>query len=415
MKIRVLLYNIEKPEEWMKSFLNNSPAFLPRPEFIFVEGDKIECDETYPYLIISEKPIKLQNCFSLWSPPDITKAIMKAIELSYSQPSEAVTRRTLLTGKKALSISKVPLIDETLCLSKFGCNRCELSCPQKAITMNNGIISINPNNCNLCGICTTACPKGAITLTYPTWKAIAFISDYLLHTKLDKVTIGCSDETDIVLPTLNVLGFEELLSLISTGVKVEFNCEREKDLANKLSEIVSKISSDIHEKALSQRIGVKRKDYVKIVNETKLEVNYGKNIFDLKINDNCTVCGACMYRCPERAIIVEYNQEGAFLYFNPQNCTGCEKCVKICAEKAIELTEVSETSKLFIDKELKAKDETVKCKRCGRPFDNKKHLLKVAQMLNIPEKESMYCPECRAQLNASKIVESFRNKKLIIK
>ncbi len=412
MKVRVLLYDIEKPEEWIESFIKSSPSFLPKPEFIVAKkGEKVECDETYPYLIVSKEPIRVNNCFYLWSEPDINKAIIKALELSYSRPLETVSRRTLLTGKKALAYSRVPIVDETLCLSKFGCTRCQDACPKKAISIVEGKVNIDNKACDLCGLCVSSCPKGAITLTLPTWSAIAFISNFIRQKRIEKISIGCDESSDIVVNSLNAIGFEELVVLVSTGAKVEFRCEKEKEMISKLNEIVSNLYNNVHDVLSTELIGVKRKDYVRTVNNIKLDVNFGRNVFDLKVNDNCTVCGACMYRCPEGAIRVEYNNDGAFLYFNPQNCVGCNRCVKICAEKAIELVEVKETSKLFIDKELKFKDEAVRCKRCGRVFDNKRHLLKVASLLNMNAEELMYCPECRAQLTANKILESFKNKK----
>jgi electron transfer flavoprotein alpha subunit len=51
-------------------------------------------------------------------------------------------------------------IDKSLCV---GCGNCESSCPNNAVSVNDGFAIVN-EFCVMCGLCKDACPVGAITL-----------------------------------------------------------------------------------------------------------------------------------------------------------------------------------------------------------------------------------------------------------
>lgn len=44
----------------------------------------------------------------------------------------------------------------------IGCKKCEKVCPSDAITVENGLASIDYNKCTSCGLCVKACPKNCI-------------------------------------------------------------------------------------------------------------------------------------------------------------------------------------------------------------------------------------------------------------
>lgn len=58
--------------------------------------------------------------------------------------------------------SKVPVIDRSICIS---CLSCWIDCPDSSIVVDpEGNISVKLTHCKGCGICSTVCPKDAITM-----------------------------------------------------------------------------------------------------------------------------------------------------------------------------------------------------------------------------------------------------------
>jgi ferredoxin len=53
----------------------------------------------------------------------------------------------------------------------------------------------------------------------------------------------------------------------------------------------------------------------------------------------CTGCGACVARCPTRAITLETERPGGFgakrAAVDPARCTGCGDCVPACPHAAL--------------------------------------------------------------------------------
>ncbi|BFH74638.1 hypothetical protein SJAV_25820 [Sulfurisphaera javensis] len=57
-----------------------------------------------------------------------------------------------------------------------------------------------------------------------------------------------------------------------------------------------------------------------------------------------------------------------------------------------------------------AEDEVVRCRRCGKPFDNKKKIMRVSSLLNIPTEELEYCNECKQTITAEKILKNWKER-----
>lgn len=52
---------------------------------------------------------------------------------------------------------------------------------------------------------------------------------------------------------------------------------------------------------------------------------------NMKINDNCVACGACVSACPSEAI-----HEGSVYRIDPEACVDCGACMSACPNSAIE-------------------------------------------------------------------------------
>ena len=52
------------------------------------------------------------------------------------------------------------------------CGMCVRQCPAKALSIQNGKVTYNPNACLYCGRCQQLCPRQAITIETPNLEAL---------------------------------------------------------------------------------------------------------------------------------------------------------------------------------------------------------------------------------------------------
>ena len=52
----------------------------------------------------------------------------------------------------------------------------------------------------------------------------------------------------------------------------------------------------------------------------------------VSVTADCTACGACLFTCPERALVAAPRRPDVVT----ERCTGCLACVEICPRDAIE-------------------------------------------------------------------------------
>ncbi len=89
----------------------------------------------------------------------------KAIEESISQARGAVSRASTILSQPFLNVGAViSVVDGDRCVA---CLTCVRSCPFRVPAINEkGVAFIEPAACQGCGICTSACPRKAITLRH---------------------------------------------------------------------------------------------------------------------------------------------------------------------------------------------------------------------------------------------------------
>jgi len=120
------------------------------------------------------------------------------------------------------------------------------------------------------------------------------------------------------------------------------------------------------------------------------------------VNEDCSVCLACLNVCNQEALQVEEADE-LRLVFNGGLCINCKACEEICPERALSLTPDLVLANDFFSYKILAKDDVVKCKRCGKVFGNKKSFERTVKILRDcgrytgKELEVLFmCEECRA-------------------
>jgi ferredoxin len=114
----------------------------------------------------------------------------------------------------------------------------------------------------------------------------------------------------------------------------------------------------------------------------------GLGITDVQIAESCTLCNACVDRCPHKALAIE----GGELIFNSRDCTGCGYCEQICPEHSITL--LARDGPIEFAERTVYRDEMVRCSKCNAPYASAKMLRKVCAALE-PDRMNPICPGCR--------------------
>jgi Pyruvate/2-oxoacid:ferredoxin oxidoreductase delta subunit len=115
----------------------------------------------------------------------------------------------------------------------------------------------------------------------------------------------------------------------------------------------------------------------------------GLGFTDIKIAESCTLCNACVEKCPHQALGIKEGE----LMFHDDLCTGCGYCQEICPEHSIALFE--KTGNLTLGIRAVYKDEMIACSKCKTPYVSSKMVAKVAGTLQTDRRVFDLCPNCR--------------------
>lgn len=69
----------------------------------------------------------------------------------------------------------------------------------------------------------------------------------------------------------------------------------------------------------------------KPVGEVKLDVH----AYRVEVDDNCTLCGVCAWKCLTLALSTPFPEKTVKLAVDPGKCAGCNYWVNVCKEYAI--------------------------------------------------------------------------------
>ncbi|ADB57737.1 4Fe-4S binding protein [Archaeoglobus profundus] len=316
-----------------------------------------------------------------------------------------------------------------------GCNFC-LECPNSAIEIVNGKINVDTVLCKACGFCSSICFTSAIeNKVTPHDKLLEKVDKVSEVTDLDTIIFTCErslgelyefknlpDVAIITVPCLNHVNEVHYLYAVLKGFKVlaipckdceyfktdcfdiavktlkafGFNClkltrwEDFKDTFNELKK------AGVPEVKFELRGRNKREMWLSLVEslmvyDLKERIFESKHFGKIKINDNCTLCNACMNFCPMEAI----KKEDGKILFNHALCIACEMCAKACPEKAIEVEKALDFGDL--GEKVVFEDEIIKCPKCGKPHISKRAYEKMKALTGM-EKSLLFCKECRPKI-----------------
>jgi Pyruvate/2-oxoacid:ferredoxin oxidoreductase delta subunit/coenzyme F420-reducing hydrogenase delta subunit len=336
--------------------------------------------------------------------------------------------------------------------NKAQCRLCVNYCPQECLEFKEGGIVINEERCTDCGICTTACPSGALRmhgfhdrdllerLKDQVGDAERFVFTCSSGEALKKVKLHKGSSL-IKVPCVGILKETHLIELFRSGGKeiwLRLSCDdcsslRGREIMNQTAhytrtllhfltiegEVV--ISEDFPVVKKGKRVKPReilpaphysRRDFFSLFSHKVKSFNESKSgenedglyqppdaelpekreillemlnsweairesvvkkrsfpLYQLKINDNCTLCDKCALFCPTGAINRIENNEEARIDFRFSFCVGCYQCDELCPEDALYSLEEIKISSLMRDEVsvLYKKGKKV-CPQCEKPF-----------------------------------------------
>ena len=223
---------------------------------------------------------------------------------------------------------------------------CSSICPLEAISLDEktGEIKLDIEKCQVCGICSSACPASAIdAIHYDVGLLVNYVEKSMLETGLDKLVLVCqgasrlqSETKDelrkrgvnefisVRLPCVGRVSPELLLRVLALGIKkiVVIQCEEGYCRFKEGSEIG--IRRFLLTQTLLNQLGFVADTLTVIRSLIKVHIDKYR----------CIGCGNCVYICPYDAIKIV---TPGVAQLNPDVCSGCGVCAAICPTLAIKL------------------------------------------------------------------------------
>jgi ferredoxin len=113
--------------------------------------------------------------------------------------------------------------------------------------------------------------------------------------------------------------------------------------------------------------------------------------------EKCTLCEACVRKCPTGSLHMERSEDSVYLFFKCSACIGCTgetTCIAICPEKAIEIIKVD--AKTGQPEEIMLmKNRLIECANCHTLFSPELKLKSLGKKGLGHKVEGSLCPLCR--------------------
>jgi len=347
--------------------------------------------------------------------------------------------------------------EEQLCVHGFGqiqgCRSCLDVCSTEAIVSKGSRIEVDPYLCQGCGDCTTGCPSGALSYTWPGREVtLARILEEMRRLPGREIDIrtesfngvdGCdTTQLSLTVESIGSCGPEVWLAAIAYGATIVSlqregltkrsvcNLQHQMSWVNELLAGMGYGSGRIHwthgakEQAqpvtdcnipaagfapfsdkrdvLNMALGHLGK-YAPNQAKSVIDLPTGSPIGGLAINlEKCTLCMSCVNVCPASAL--HAGQELPQLRIIEMNCVQCGLCEQACPEGAVTLqprwlADREKASSLQVLHE----EPAFECVECGQPFATQKMIDTIlARVSGNPlfneerqRRRLMMCENCR--------------------
>jgi ferredoxin len=251
-------------------------------------------------------------------------------------------------------------------LHQATCLTCIDKCKQKAITIKSNAITIDSQNCTLCGVCVAACPLCALEGMGP---QRTFVKEGLLYDEssppsIKELLIYKKRGVQSIFVKDNSLS-ESLFQLI----------EETNDILQRLEEKPITVHQSLQEEKISRRfffttIQLEGKQLAKGLVPASWKLNSDAwdvrdyypdfEFYSVDLDQSrCLLCQACFSICPEKV----FGLNEAVLEITGNNCVNCRLCVDVCPEHAIEITpNIKKKKSSFLDYYSHV------CQNCGQNF-----------------------------------------------
>ena len=351
-----------------------------------------------------------------------------------SSVGSPVTRREFLFGifgrpRPANTSQFIPVVSSETCEARFGCTKCLDICPAPgALELRENSVAVSKEQCIGCGLCASICPVAAIQAPDLPDMAYQGLLQAIQDSPAPRKTlvITCNKKkvpkahwVDVEeVSAIGMIGVRQLALAASTsiGATVVYCADglcTGKEHARKAVELIRSVAqadppSVYYVEGESAAIEIERihnsvpnrtngteltgtpwKNYTASIERISMKSSQstGLGITDIEIAETCTLCGACVEKCPHNALGLKTGE----LIFNSAACTGCGYCEEICPEHSITLREL-QGSITFAEKPVYS-DEMIKCSKCNTPYASAKMIRKLSATLQ--NEMPPICPTCR--------------------
>lgn len=308
---------------------------------------------------------------------------------------DGIGRRELLTGRLRRPSPPVPQLADPACLASPRCHLCVDSCPTSALTLRDGIPSIDRSACTGCGSCVTACPIDAILLdSLPRHEWEAYLERVLTAAQQLDQPLGIwwicqhsespSDLADdlawlqLRLPCLTAATLAWVVQPLTAGAKgvAVTPCEScatwwapEGPRSLLVQKLVgtptleplpgSSMWRVVTPHRVSSRIKLREPAatadaLIRLhVSNEQLIASPASPLGVVNCDaDRCTSCGLCIEVCPTRALTARDAPDSWALAFAHSGCAACGGCVAVCPESTLTLCRGIEPTELKGSRDL---------------------------------------------------------------